>query len=95
MGKGISGVPIVAGGVVGLLFFVLASLWLGKPVIPTIAEVESKAVYPAPEPLPPVPSADEETELDALGRGLHLLEERIQFGMVLPFLLKELSHNME
>lgn len=61
MGKGISGVPVVAGGVVGLLFFALASIWLGNPVIPSVEQVEANLVYPAPEPLPPAPAADEET----------------------------------
>lgn len=68
MGKGQNSVPVIAGGIVGLLFFSLASIWLGKPVIPTMNDVEAKALYPAPEPLPPVPSADEETGEQVYGR---------------------------
>jgi len=61
MDKGSIGLPHVAGLVVGVMFFCLASLWLGKPIIPTMSTVHAKVVLPAPEPIP-APDADETGE---------------------------------
>ena len=61
MGKGLSGAPIIAGALVGLLFFGLTSMWLGNSIIPSMDEVEAKLVYAPPEPLPEAPSAADET----------------------------------
>ena len=54
MGKGSIGLPHVAGLVVGGMLFVLASLWLGIPVIPSMATVHAKVVLPDPEPIPDI-----------------------------------------
>lgn len=51
MGKG-SFIPHFAGAFVGLMFFSLASVWLGEPVIPSMEGVMAKVEYPDPEPLP-------------------------------------------
>lgn len=62
MGKGSIGLPQIAGVLVGLLFFCLTSLWLGKPIIPSLETVYAKAVLPPPEPIPVVDAADETGE---------------------------------
>lgn len=62
MGKGSIGLPHVAGVLVGLLFFCLASLWLGMPIIPSMEQVHAKAVLPDPEPIVVVDAADESGE---------------------------------
>ncbi|MDD9944404.1 MAG: cytochrome c [Myxococcales bacterium] len=54
-------VPHVAGFVVGLLFFSLASIWVGEPVIPSVSAVKAKVEYAPPEPIP-VPEGPETGE---------------------------------
>ena len=48
MGNGLSARIIIAGGLVGLLFFSLANIWLGNSIIPSMHEVEARLTYPPP-----------------------------------------------